>query len=143
MSQLVLDDQLDVLKLLPGLRRWISAIRLQQLRPGEHILDDRVPEILLACHQPTFVTIDSGFWDRRLCHPGYCVVVAEVDSRRQELIPGLLRQLLRHKQFKFRAQRMGKVIRLGRSGIWFWEIGATTFKQARLTSTRARRRKRP
>jgi len=49
MSLLVLDDQLDVLTVLSGLRRWASVLRLQALRPGAHILDDRVPEILLTC----------------------------------------------------------------------------------------------
>jgi hypothetical protein len=45
MSQLVLDDQLDVVEVLPPLLKWITATRLQDLRPGELVLDDRVPEI--------------------------------------------------------------------------------------------------
>lgn len=81
MSQLVLDDQLDVVKLLPRLRNWVTAVRLQSLRPGEHILDDRVPEILLTCHEPTFVTIDADFWKPQLCHERYCIAVIGVDDR--------------------------------------------------------------
>ena len=33
MSQLVLDDQLDVQIILPGLETWITAVRLQDLCP--------------------------------------------------------------------------------------------------------------
>ena len=33
MSQLVLDDQLDVQIILPGLETWITAVRLQDRRP--------------------------------------------------------------------------------------------------------------
>jgi hypothetical protein len=61
MSQLVLDDQLDVQVVVPALEGWITAVRLQNLRPLEHILDDRVPEILRTLKTPTFVTIDHGF----------------------------------------------------------------------------------
>jgi hypothetical protein len=73
MSQLVLDDQLDLQVILPALKDRVTAVRLQDLRPGEHILDDRVPELLRTLKQPAFVTIDRGFWRRELCHPAYCV----------------------------------------------------------------------
>ena len=141
MSQIVLDDQLDVVKVLPRLRRWVTAVRLQQLRPGQHILDDRVPEILRTCHQPTFVTIDADFWEPALCHPGYCIVYVELDFRRQQELPKLLRRLFRHPAFKSRAQRMGKVIRLNPSGIWYWEVGANAVKHAIFGPEKKRRRK--
>lgn len=142
MSQLILDDQLDVLQVLPGLRRWVSAVRLQALRPGQHILDDRVPEILLSCHEPTFVTIDADFWEMSLCHRGYCIVFVEVDFRRQQQIPRLLRKLLRLPAFKSRAQRMGKVIRLNSSGVWYWKVGAHSLRQSHFgPAARKRRRK--
>jgi hypothetical protein len=141
MSQLVLDDQLDVVKVLPGLRRWASTIRLQELRPGEHIFDDRVPEILLTCHEPTFVTIDSDFWKPKLCHSGYCIVYTEIDFRRQQEIPKLLRRLFRHARFKSHAQRMGKVIRLTQSGVSFWESAATTVQHV-LFGPAAKKRRR-
>jgi hypothetical protein len=142
MSQIVLDDQLDVVKVLPGLRRWVSAVRLQELRPGQHILDDRVPEILLTCRQPTFATIDADFWKPSLRHLGYCIAFVDVDFRRQQEVPGLLRQLFRHPAFASRAQRMGKVIRLNASGIWYWEVGAPAIKQTTFgLAPKKRRRK--
>jgi hypothetical protein len=91
MSQLVLDDQLDVQKIIPRLERWITSVRLQDLRPGERILDDRVPELLLSLKQPTFVTIDRGFWNRKLCHAGYCILVFRLAADEQDSLPDLLR----------------------------------------------------
>ena len=66
MSQVILDDQLSQSEVLQPLDEWISVQRLRDLRPHELILDDRIPEILLTLRQPTFVTIDRGFWDKRL-----------------------------------------------------------------------------
>jgi hypothetical protein len=61
MSQLILDEHVAIPIVLPALKKWISVGRIQELRPGELILDDRVPEILLTLRGPTFVTIDKGF----------------------------------------------------------------------------------
>lgn len=142
MRQLVLDDQLDVVKVLRALRRRTTAIRLQELRPGEHILDDRVPEILLTCHEPTFITIDSDFFKPRLCHSRYCIVYVDVDFRRQQEIPRLLRQLFRHARFKSHAQRMGKIIQLTQAGVSYWEFGATTVQHALFVPAAKKRRRR-
>ena len=121
MSQLVLDDQLDVQVLLPELDSWITSVRLQSLRPGEQILDERVPEILCTLKKPTFITIDHGFWNRRLCHEKYCIVFAELTSSQQHLIPSLLRRLFRLTEFRTRGARMSKVARLDEQNVTFWE----------------------
>jgi hypothetical protein len=121
MTQLVLDDQLDVQKILPSLKGWLTSVRLQDLRPGERILDDRVPQLLLRLKKPTFVTIDRGFWRRRLGHPDYCIVHFAVSKDQQEELPRLLRLLFRLPQFRTRAARMGKVARVGRSSVIYWE----------------------
>src|SRR5713226_3968969 len=103
MSQLILDDQLDVSEILPPLRKWITARRLQDLRPSELIRDDRIPEILLTLKSPTFITIDHGFWDARLCHPGYCILYFALRDDQQQLIPTLLRALMRRAEFRSRS----------------------------------------
>jgi hypothetical protein len=105
------------------LETWISAVRLQTLRPGEHILDDRVPEILRTLKKPTFVTIDQGFWNRRLCHPGYCILYFEFTTAEQQKLPALLRQLFRLPEFCTRAARMGKVARVEAEIVTYWEAG--------------------
>ncbi|HYV39884.1 MAG TPA: hypothetical protein VE988_29625 [Gemmataceae bacterium] len=123
MSQLVLDDQLDVQVILPALEPWITAVRLQSLRPGEHVLDDRVPEILRTMKTPTFVTIDHGFWNRRLCHAGYCILFFDLLTEEQEKLPKQLRRLFRLSEFRTRAVRMGKVARIDGEEGTFWEGG--------------------
>jgi hypothetical protein len=121
MSQLVLDDQLDLEDVLPGLESWITSVRLQSLRPREQILDNRIPEILLTLKQPTFVTIDHGFWNRLYCHPEYCIIFCDLITTEQHLLPALLRRLFRLPEFRTRAARMGKVARVGKAVVTFWE----------------------
>ncbi len=69
-------------------------------------------EVLRYLHrrrQPTFFTRDADFFHIRLCHPTYCLVV---------LIGGVLRTardirgFLRHRSFRTRAQRMGRIVKL-------------------------------
>ncbi len=122
MSQLVLDEQLKMATLLPTLRKWITVERIQDLRPNELIPDERVPAILLTLRQPTFVTIDRDFWDRTLCHPDYGILYFPLQDEEQILVPDLLRALLRHPEFQTRADRMGKVARVSRSTIDFWQF---------------------
>ena len=122
MSQLILDDQLDVLELLPRLSKWITARRLQTLRPGELILDDRVPEILGTLKQPSFVTIDEHFWQRHLRNPDYCILYFALRGDQQEQLPSLLRALLRRSEFRTRAARMGKVARVSAAAIDYWQF---------------------
>src|SRR5262249_23352549 len=124
MSQIVLDDQLDMQILVPPLKAWTTVVRLQDLRPGERILDDRVPEILRTLRTPTFVTIDHGFWNRRLCHLDYCILYFDCAKNEQQLLPALLRQLLRLPEFDTRTQRMGKVARIQQEKVRYWEVGA-------------------
>jgi hypothetical protein len=111
MSQLILDAHVNAVRVLPLLRRWITVERLQDIRPRQLVLDDRVPEILLRLKQPTFVTIDSDFDDPRLCNPNYCILYLALHDKEQPSIPALLRVLLRRSEFRARAKRMGKLAR--------------------------------
>jgi hypothetical protein len=122
MSQLILDDQLKALQVLRPLRKWITVQRLRDLRPNQQILDDRVPQILWTLKQPTFVTIDHGFWKRSLCHPDYTILVFALRDDQQILLPGLLRALLRRQEFRTRKNRMGKVARISTTAIDYWEF---------------------
>jgi len=74
MSQLILDNQLTVQTVLQPIQKWIKVQRLQDLRPQELLLDERIPEVLLSLKRPTFITIDQDFWDRRWCHSKYCIL---------------------------------------------------------------------
>ena len=123
MSQIVLDDQLFPLDVLVPIARWATVQRLRDVRPGEVIKDERVPVILRDLRQPTFVTIDMGFWTRRMCDVRYCMVCFPLRNDEQRLIPGLLRQLLRLPVFHSKAQRMGKIIQVGAHQIRYWQYG--------------------
>ena len=130
MSQLLLDEQLNTPHLLPVIRKWIKAEKLTVERPGEQILDDRVPSILRTLKQPTFVTIDAGFWNRSLCHADYGILYFDLRVDQQELLPGLLRSLLRLPEFRTRALRMGKVARVSTASISFWDVNHQELQHA-------------
>lgn len=91
-------------------------------------LDDRIPEILLTLRQPTFVTIDHGFWNKRLCNPNYRVLYFSLRDDQQDFLPDLLRALFRRPEFRTRVSRMGKVAPVGLRTIDVWE-----FKKPKLT----------
>jgi hypothetical protein len=123
MSQIILDDQLFPLDVLLPIARWSTVQRLRDVRPGEVIKDERVPVILRELRQPTFVTIDMGFWTRRLCDMHYCILCFPLRNDEQRLIPDILRRFLKLPAFHSKTSRMGKVIQVGASQIRFWQVG--------------------
>jgi hypothetical protein len=123
MSQIILDDQLFDLEVLVPIARWITVQRLRDLRPGEVIKDDRVPVLLRQLRQPTFVTIDMGFWDRGLRDAKYCILCFPLRNDEQYKLPGLLRRLLRLPEFRTKTARMGKVARVSLTHIEYWQLG--------------------
>ena len=140
MSQFVLDEQLDHDTVLAPLQNWVSAERLTALRPGEHILDDRVPALLRALRRPTFLSIDSYFWRAAQCDPRYCILYFALRRDQQPLLPGLLRALLLLPGFRTRAARMGKVARISTRTIEYRSFRAQGVQ--RLTWSGPRRSKR-
>jgi len=122
-SQIILDDQLADAAIRRRLAQWTRAQRLRDLRPGEVIKDERVPMILRELRQPTFVTIDMGFWNARLRDAHYCILCFPLRSDEQRAIPDLLRHLLRLPEFATKAARMGKVARVSQSHIDYWQLG--------------------
>lgn len=123
MSQIILDDQLVDIALRGRLAPWTRAQRLRDLRPGEVIKDERVPTILRELRQPTFVTIDMGFWNARLRDARYCIFCFPLRSDEQRDIPDLLRRLLRMAEFATKAARMGKVARVSPMQVDYWQLG--------------------
>jgi hypothetical protein len=122
-GQIILDEQIFDTEVLIPLTQWITAQRLRDLRPDQVIKDERVPVILRELRQPTFVTIDMGFWNGRLRDARYCILCFPLRSDEQRAIPGLLRHLLRMSEFATKAARMGKVARVSQSHIDYWQLG--------------------
>ena len=87
MSQFILDEQLAVNEVLGPLQKRLKIGRLVELRPGERILDDRIPEILLTQAKPSFVTLDADFWKADLCHPHYAILYFALPEDHQDQLP--------------------------------------------------------
>ena len=84
---------------------------------------DDLQEILRFLHatkQITFFTRDLGFFRGRLCHSNYCLVVLTVPVLETA---DYIRKVLRHPDFKTRAKRNGKVMKVSTDRITFWETG--------------------
>jgi hypothetical protein len=129
MAQIVLDEHISRRRVLVPLTRWNTVQRLPDLRPDEVIKDDRVPMLLRQLRQPTFVTIDGGFWHRRLCDSRFCILYFPLTAREQAQIPDLLRRLLRLPEFRTRAARMGNVARVSPAQIDYWHLGSETVQR--------------
>jgi hypothetical protein len=54
------------------------------------------------------------FFDRRRCHPGYCLVYLDVA---EDQAAEYVRRILRHPRLDTQAKRMGTVIRANSAGI--------------------------
>jgi hypothetical protein len=123
MSRFVLDDQLDVVDVCHHIRRWATAEFVRDSRPGEVIKDERIPDILRTLRTPSFVTIDHRFRDRALRDRRYCILYFDIRADEQGNIPALPRQLLRLPAFRTRAAHMGKVARVSRDHVSWWDLG--------------------
>jgi hypothetical protein len=134
MSQIVLDEHLGDTEVLEPLRGWISTVRITDLAPDETVKDDRLLQFLCRQKQPTFVTLDAGFFHKHLCDRRYCLISCVIPHQQQHRIPGLLRQLFRLPEFKTKAVRMGSVVRLSGDQVEYWRLGERTRYVSRLPS---------
>ena len=113
---IVLDEQLLGRGLDRAIGQWYrgSVIFINELRPNSVIKDDAIPHLLRLVGQPTFVTINTtDFWQRTQIDRHYCVVCCTLTDPQATIIPQLLRRLLHHPDFRAKAKRMGRVIRIG------------------------------
>ena len=104
-------------QLLISWRFRVRQIGYDIARKG--ILDEQIIPFLHQHRRPTFFTCDLGFYDRRLCHAQYCLAGLAV---RPHEVARYVRRLLRHPQFRTRAQRMGTVIRVSSAGLELWRL---------------------
>ena len=81
--------------------------------------DDEIITLLHQLDRPTFFTLDGDFYNRRLCHEGYCLIHLDVE---EETVADYGRRLLRHRSLNSRAKRMGRVIQAAPTGLVFWRI---------------------
>jgi hypothetical protein len=104
------------------LRSWRLPVRRIGVEVGRLGMKDReIVTLLHSLDRPTFFSLDHGFFNRRLCHRGYCLV--HLDVAKKEAAE-FIRRTLRHKDLSARAKRMGAVLRIRHGGISLWRANA-------------------
>jgi hypothetical protein len=129
---IVLDEQLLGRGLESAIGRWYRGpvCSIIDLRPQSVIKDEAVPGLLRLPSRPTFVTINErDFWHPMLADNRYCMVCFAIPDSRAREIPPLLRALLRRAEFRTKAARSGKVIRVARQEISFYAAGDRTARR--------------
>jgi hypothetical protein len=102
------------------LRSWrIRALLIGRDISEKGIKDDRLAGFLVNQRRPTFFTRDGDFYDKRLCHPSYCLVYLAVRPNESALF---VRRCMRHPQLNSRARRLGAVIRVSSAGLQMWRL---------------------
>lgn len=120
---IVLDEQLALFGADRSIKIWYKGIVIQvnDLRVGSVIKDEAVPMLLLQRRLTTFVTINErDFWRRISPHARYCVICFALSSQQIDMLPDLLHRVLRHPNFRTKAQRMGHVLRVTQSSISYY-----------------------
>src|SRR5215510_8252896 len=122
---IILDEQLLGRGLERDIAQWYRGTVqfIIDLRPHTIIKDEAIPALLRRRSQPTFVTInDRDFWRKVVPDQRYCIVCFALSDARARAIPSALRALLRRPEFRSKAQRMGKVIRVTNDDISYYTL---------------------
>jgi hypothetical protein len=83
--------------------------------------DEEIIPLLLALSRPTLFPMDRDFYDPALRHRKYSLVYLPVKQSEAALF---IRRVLRHRELRTKASRMGKVIRASHSGLAIWSLHA-------------------
>jgi len=83
--------------------------------------DEGIVPLLHQFRHSTFFTRDFSLYNRQLCHADYCLVYLAVGQYESA---SFIRRFLRHPTFNTQVKRMGKVIRVGPTGIRVWRLHA-------------------
>ena len=120
---IVLDEQLLGRNIEREIARWYGGkvLFITDLRPNTIIKDDAIPGLLRQQIQPTFVTInEKDFWRKVEIDDHFCVVCLLLPDSRVTEIPNILQSIFRMPNFKTKADRMGKVIRVAEKTIFYY-----------------------
>lgn len=123
MSQILVDEHLSPTEVVKPLQRWITAQKIEDFAPDSTLKDERILQILCDQKRVTFVTLDAGFYRKKYCDRRYCLIFFVLPHQEQGRLPSLLRRLFHLSEFKTGAARMGKVVRISRKKIEFWQAG--------------------
>ena len=123
---IVLDESLLSVRLADSIAAWYPGrvCYITDLRPGRVIKDEAIPSLLHENKGATFITTNlTDFWRRIPAHNRYCIVCLALPNERLREIPQLLQQLFHLPEFRTKALRMGKVVRVSRGQIQYYTAG--------------------
>ena len=121
---IVVDENIHDQRIIAAISAWYPGrvISITRLRLRSLIKDDAIPALLRKVPKPTFVTINvADFWKKIPPDSSYCFVNVALPKERTREIPDLIRRFLRLPEFRSKASRMGKVVRLTPSRIEYYE----------------------
>ncbi len=124
---IVLDENIFAKIICHKLEAWYKGkvVSIKHLRIRTNVKDDSVPALLRTVKHPTFLTTNvSDFWRKMPAHPAYCMICFVLPNERIAEIPHLLRGVLRFAEFKTKAARMGKILRVRHNHIDYYTVGS-------------------
>jgi hypothetical protein len=124
---IVFDENMRQRNIMDAVAAWYRGrvISVTVLRPDTIIKDEAIPTLLRRTQRPTFVTTNvDDFWQRIPAHTRYAIVCLVLPDERLQETSSLLRQLFSLPDFKTKARRMGKVVRVSRGQLEFYDIRA-------------------
>lgn len=120
---IVLDENIHGQRITAGFEAWYRGrvVSITILGPNSVIKDDAIPTLLTRADRPTFVTINTrDFWRRVRANSRYYIVNVELPNERAVEVPTLVRRLFRVQGFRSKAERLGKIVRLQAAHIEFY-----------------------
>ena len=120
----IVDENLHSHRIIQAISDWYTSrvISVTALRPGSVIKDEAIPTLLLKVSQPTFITINvADFWKNVQPHKSYCIVTVTLPTERIAEVSLLLRRFFRLPEFKSKALRMGKIVRLTSERVEYYQ----------------------
>jgi hypothetical protein len=106
------------------LREWrIAARKIGPNLGRKGLSDSQVVSLLHSLDRPTFFTLDEDYYERRLCHAGYCLLHLDVP---EEEVAKYVRRLLKHPELNTRTKRMGLVLSASPQGLKGWRLTPQT-----------------
>lgn len=123
---IVVDENIHSREIMASIAKWYrgQVISVTRLRPRSNIRDDAIPTLLRQLDRPTFVATNADdFWLIVPPHPAYCFVCLQLPRERNREAPDMVRQLLSRPEFRTKALRMGKVVRVSPGGVWYYDEG--------------------
>lgn len=125
MSQHIFDENfaVPIMELIRNKLSSVSQVGKDWGQSGWKDHDQIIPH--LHGSQATFHTLDSDFYDWRLCHKDYGLVYYDVPEA--EILEWILK-FLNHHAFNTRATRMGKVIKVLPAHLSYWALKDHQFR---------------